>query len=94
MLKDDDIIYGEPLGPRVLKVSPMDDYKLLLNFNNGENRIFDVKPLLSMGVFEILQKKDFFELVRAEYGTVVWPNDIDYCPDTLYEQSVPVHIPK
>ena len=25
-----------------------------------------------------------------EYGTVVWPQEIDYCPDTLYAQSIPV----
>ncbi|MCL1820105.1 MAG: DUF2442 domain-containing protein [Oscillospiraceae bacterium] len=83
----DNIIHAEPLGPRVLEVFPTDDYKLFLTFNNGENRIFDVKPLLSMRVFESLKNKDFFKLVKTGYGTVVWPNDIDYCPDTLYEES-------
>ncbi|MCL2512942.1 MAG: DUF2442 domain-containing protein [Oscillospiraceae bacterium] len=42
-----------------------------------------------MPAFRPLRNKEFFTAVKAEYGTVVWPNDIDYCPDTLYEESTP-----
>ena len=27
--------------------------------------------------------KEFFRSVKVAYGTVIWPHDIDYCPDTL-----------
>lgn len=86
-----DIIYGEPLGPRVTAVSPLEDYKLLLTFNNGERRMFDAKPLLSMKVFKPLQNKHFFKSVKVSYGSIWWPQDIDYCPDTLYAESTPVN---
>jgi len=86
----DDIIYGAPLGPRVLSAKPIDDYMLLIKFNNGEERIFDAKPLFIHNVFKPLQDKLFFDLVKVAYGTVEWPNDIDYCPDTLYSESIPV----
>lgn len=23
------------------------------------------------------------------FGSIAWDNDIDYCPDTLYEESLP-----
>ena len=82
------IIRGEPLGPRVSAVSPMEDYKLFLTFTNGEQRIFDAKPLLSIGVFKPLQNKQFFETVKVAYGSVLWPHNIDYCPDTLYLESI------
>ena len=85
----DNIVYGEPLGPRVSEVTPKDDYELLLTFDNGEKRSFDVKPLLEFEVFSPLSNREFFNSVKVEYGTVVWPQDIDYCPDTLYENSVP-----
>lgn len=85
-----EIIRGEPLGPRVSSVVPTDDYELLLTFNNGEERKFDVKPLLGVKVFARLNNPAFFKSVKVEFGTVVWPNDIDYCPDTLYAESVPV----
>ena len=82
-----DIIHGTPLGPRVKTVSPMDDYMLHLVFTNGEHRIFDVKPLLAIGVFKPLQDKQVFEAVKVAYGSILWPHDIDYCPDTLYAES-------
>lgn len=85
----DDIISGDPLGPRVTAVTPTEDYKLLITFTNGERRVFDAKPLLSMKVFKPLENKHFFQSVKVEYGTVIWPQDIDYCPDTLYSESVP-----
>jgi len=86
-----DIIVSAPLGPRVDSVRPMDDYRLFIAFDNGEHRIFDAKPLLSDGVFSALQNKAFFEMVKVVRGSILWPNDIDYCPDTLYIESIPTH---
>lgn len=85
-----DIIYGTPLGPRVAEAYPIDDYKLLIIFTNGEQRIFDAKPLLSITAFKPLRNIQFFESVKVAYGTITWPRDIDYCPDTLYYESIPV----
>ena len=39
-------------------------------------------------MFSKLKDKDFFKALKVEYGTIMWADDIDYCPDTLYEQSV------
>lgn len=87
-MQDSDIAFGpEPLGPRVTAVQPLPDYKLALTFGNGEQRVFDAAPLLDYPAFKPLKDKAFFALVRAQYGTVCWPGDIDYCPDTLYQQS-------
>ena len=85
-----DTIKGAPLGPRVTAVTPNDNYELLLTFNNGEKRMFDAHQLLGMTVFSPLKNMSFFKSVKVEYGTVVWPQDIDYCPDTLYAQSIAV----
>jgi len=85
----DDNIQAAPLGPRVVAVEPMDNFRLFLTFTNGERRVFDAKPLFKYPVFKLLQKKPFFDSVKVDHGSVQWPNDIDYCPDTLYMQSVP-----
>ena len=90
MYKNDEIIYGEPLGPRVLKAYPAAGYRLYLTFNNGEKRVFDARSLLSVKAFQPLRNKEFFESVKVEFGTVIWPQDIDYCPDTLYLESLPL----
>jgi len=88
----DEIICGEPLGPRVVQVEPTDDYHLYITFTNGEYRVFNAQPLLSLPAFKPLENIEFFRSVKPGYGTIIWPQDIDYCPDTLYEKSVPVKL--
>ena len=84
-----EIIRGaERPGPRVRKVTPMPGYKLRIEFSNAEERLFDTAPLLAYPAFQPLCDEAFFRLVRNEYGTICWPGDIDYCPDTLYMRSV------
>ena len=41
----------------VIKVKPLDDYKLFLKFENSEERIFDVNPYLEIGKFTELKNK-------------------------------------
>ena len=82
------IIYGEPLRPRVTSVLALDDYSLMISFTNGEQRKFDAKPLLTQAAYKQLNSISFFKSVKVESGSILWPNDIDYCPDTLYQQSV------
>jgi hypothetical protein len=73
----------------VSAVVPVEGYRLLLTFTNGERRIFDAGPLLSKNVFAPLKNKRFFELAKVGFGAVTWPGDIDYCPDAMYAESVP-----
>ena len=86
----EDIIEGSPLGPRVTSAIPAEDYILFLSFTNGEQRVFDAKPLLNLKPFEPLRNKKVFKAVKLSYGSVIWPHGIDYCPDTLYAESVPL----
>ena len=39
------------LRPKILKVIPKDDYTLLLEYENNEKKIFDVKPYLDFKPF-------------------------------------------
>ncbi len=75
------------MNPRVKIVKPLKDYKLYLEFNNGEVKIFDVKPFLSKGIFKELQNSEMFNSVRVVDGSVQWNNEADFCPDTLYVES-------
>ena len=38
------------------------------------------------GVFTPLEDVDFFRRVQVdpEAGTLIWPNEVDFCPDVLY----------
>ena len=75
------------MNPRVVTVTPNDDYTLKLRFDNGETGTYDCSGLLDFGVFEELRDLAYFQKARVLDGTVVWPNDQDICPDTLYLDS-------
>ncbi|MBL7661470.1 DUF2442 domain-containing protein [bacterium] len=75
------------MNPRVVSVKANDDYTLVLVFTNGETRIFDAANLLDTGVFKALKDITQFRQAAVAYGTVIWPGEIDLCPDTLYEDS-------
>jgi hypothetical protein len=76
------------MNPRVKKVIPLSDYKLHLEFTNGEQGVYDCSSLLDFGVFKELKNKNYFTKAKIWDGTVVWPNEQDICPDTLYLDSI------
>ncbi len=76
------------MNPRVAVVTATEDYKLKLVFTSGEQGVYDCSHLLDFGVFKELQDKEYFKQVIPWQGTVIWPNDQDICPDTLYLDSV------
>lgn len=73
---------------RVSSVITEPDFMLSLIFSNGERRRFDMQPYLHLPVYRPLQHPGFFGLAKVDYGTVVWPGEIDIAPETLYRFSV------
>ena len=73
----------------VVKVEVKPNHLLWLEFENGEWRVFDMNPFLENGVFRQLQDSRLFSTAHVDYGTVVWPGDIDMVTETLYELSKP-----
>lgn len=74
----------------VVKVFPNDDFQLDLVYANGEQRRFDMRRLLSIKPWDRIANPNIFRLARAEYGTVVWPGEINIAPETLYDDSMPL----
>ncbi len=74
----------------VVEVKAGQDYRLHLEFENGEKRIFDMAPYLDKKPFAHLKSLPQFAMATVDYGTVVWPGNIDIAPETLYDRSVPV----
>lgn len=75
--------------PHAVNVVPRAGYKLLITFDNGERRLFDVSPYISGSWFGELRDEQFFSSVRLDGHTVVWPNGQDIAPHELFECSVP-----
>jgi Protein of unknown function (DUF2442) len=76
------------MNPRVTSVVPTADRQLRLTFTNGEVGVFDCRRLSSFGVFRDFSDLDYFMRATVANGTVVWPNEQDICPDTLYVDSI------
>jgi hypothetical protein len=80
------------MAPRVSQVQYVADYRLLLEFTDGTAGEIDFRPRVvgRGGVFKPLEDLKFFREVRVdpEAGTLIWPNDVDLCPDVLYESVV------
>lgn len=70
------------------------EYTLCLQFSDGKNSIFDVKPYLNKGIFKKLQDKKAFDSVHLENGTIAWNGWQDFCVDTLYSESVDMNLSK
>ena len=71
----------------VVSVAAQKDHTLLVVFENGEKRRFDMKPLLDKKPFSRLKNSPLFMKATVAYGTVVWPGGIDIAPETLWDKS-------
>ncbi len=78
------------MNPRVLAVQANADFTLTLTFTNGEVRLFDVKPYLDKGIFRQLQDVTIFRQVKPVLDSVQWLGGQDFCPDTLYLDSIEI----
>lgn len=74
----------------VISVRVLPEFQLDLEFKNGERRRFDMRPLLLIKPWDRIATPVLFDRVRVDYGTVVWPGEIDVAPETLYDDSVPL----
>lgn len=81
----------------VKSVSTIKNFHLLLEFENEEFRVIDLRPYLTNeGLMIDLLNPNYFRQVAVddELRTIVWPNGMDFCPDVLYDKSVPVNMPE
>lgn len=90
----------------ITAVVPNDDFTLTITFDNGEKRLYDVRPLLEKGtVFEPFSDiKNFrrvyldnahciaWDIAPAVDSEKVWNNKVDLCPGSCYIDSTPITI--
>ena len=63
---------------------------LILTFDNGQKRLFDVKPYLDLGIFRELRDVELFNTVHVSFNSVAWANEADFDPEALYDGGLPV----
>jgi hypothetical protein len=78
------------LQPRIVSVRPGPGYKLLLDYDTGEKKQFDVEPYIRGDWYGKLRDKAYFHSVRVVSGGngIEWPEGQDIAPHELYDLSV------
>jgi hypothetical protein len=70
---------------------------LELMFNDGVRKRVNLHSLLEGPIFAPLRTADYFERVVVDpvIETVVWPNEADFAPETLYDlpEIAPAELP-
>jgi hypothetical protein len=74
----------------IKNVIPLDNYLLHLTFENGEERQFDMKPYLEIGIFKELKDPSLFKTVKISFDSIEWANEADFDPEILYQKSQPI----
>jgi len=76
------------LRPTATAVKAKENYLIEVTFDNGEVKVFDVKPYIKGAWYGQLEGINYFNSAATDGYTVVWPNGQDLCPDELYTLSV------
>jgi hypothetical protein len=84
--------------PRIKAVRHIEAYQLELTFTTGETAELDLRNRIvgRGGVFGPLEDIDYFKQVQVdpEIGSLVWPNEVDFCPDVLYSEATGKPLPE
>ena len=71
----------------VTNAVPCGRQKIRVEFDTGEKGIFDCSYLIADPYWQKLKEEKFFNTARAEYGTIVWDDNIDVAPESVWERS-------
>jgi hypothetical protein len=75
---------------RVSEAMPLENYKCQVKFEDGTERVVDLKPYLHGPIFEgILHNPEVFRKMHVVDGTIAWENGADIDPDVLYYDLKP-----
>lgn len=72
----------------VKKAKYLDEYKIILTFEDKSKKVVDFKKILrgfKGEVFQPLKDIEYFKKFKVALDTVTWPNEADVSPDYLYE---------
>lgn len=77
------------ITPKILQVRMLDDYKIYLIYETGEEKIYDMSKLLNTSKFyEKLKDKEKFKKVKIMGLSLQWEDGEDIAPEILYNDSI------
>ena len=78
------------LQPKITEVKPVKPFSILLTYETGEIKLFDVRPYIMGSWFGELGNEAYFQTVRLLPGGtgIEWMNGQDIAPHELYENGI------
>jgi len=75
--------------PKIKLVKALENYQLIVEFDNNQQKKYDVTPLLEKSMFSPLKNLAFFKSVQVEKGgyAVVWNGYIDISEYELWQHG-------
>lgn len=73
-----------------IEVKALDDYLLYIKFQNGEEKIYDMKEMLKFDYYKNLRNREIFKTVCVSGITLRWSTGEDIAPEKIYFNSVPL----
>lgn len=76
--------------PMLTEAKPTEGYTVHVLFEDSTSADVDLSYLLDYGgIFEPLRDPEYFRKLTADSdaGTIVWPNEADVAPETLYARA-------
>ncbi|MCI0518829.1 MAG: DUF2442 domain-containing protein [Chloroflexi bacterium] len=75
---------------RVREITPLEGHHCRLLFEDGTQKVADLRPYLHGKIFEpLLNDIYLFRSVRVVEGVIAWENGADIDPDVLYYNLKP-----
>jgi hypothetical protein len=70
---------------KIINFNVLQNYQVKLKFDDGQQGIADLSHLVGKGVFSSWNDYNTFQNVKiGSSGELVWSDQIDICPDSLY----------
>ena len=74
--------------PKLISVSTDKNFFLFLKYDNGENKKYDFFLNFAHQFYKPLENQQLFSQVSVIDGELEWKTGQDFCPFTLYENSI------
>jgi hypothetical protein len=73
---------------KIVSLLPLEDYQMLVKFDNGIEKKVDLKPYLQLPVFSELKNNAIFQKVINRGYFIEWQEqEIDLSADTLWHEG-------
>ncbi|MBQ2937688.1 MAG: DUF2442 domain-containing protein [Clostridia bacterium] len=72
------------------EVTALENFLLYIKFQNGEEKIYDMKEMLKFDYYKNLRSKENFKKVKVYGITLKWSTGEDIAPEKIYFNSIPI----